>query len=399
MMERRKSTTRPCWSVRRPSSKTWRNRSQTCSDAFSNSSRRITQNGSFRTDAIKHGAGRLRSRRGEQAVEGVRRLELAHVQPDHPARGPEHELGQRLRDLGLARACRPDEEEHAERACRVGQAGLHDRDALDEALDGLRLAEHPRVEEAADLGQVEPLPRIEQREGEAGRARQGGKDIRGVDAPVSALGGLRGGERRQLEQVARSGERRQELLRQLVGLGERAVGRLDVDLVVLERVVRTRDRLRLVEGTDVDNVEGGCDPGAVGQHDLERSRVGLRHERELAGLDEGQQRVQHALRAPGMLAGVERLLERGKEPDDVAILQLLGDLLDLALELADVDRARVDGGGPGLEHGDVVREALERGPGERGLADAGRADAGAPIAEVSGRASPRSARVAPDAAP
>ena len=50
--QRRKSTTRPCVSVRRPSSKTCRKRSQICGDAFSNSSSSTTENGSLRTAAI-----------------------------------------------------------------------------------------------------------------------------------------------------------------------------------------------------------------------------------------------------------------------------------------------------------------------------------------------------------
>ena len=52
MRQRRKSVVRPVRSVRRPSSKTCRKRSQTGAAAFSNSSSRMTENGSLRTDAI-----------------------------------------------------------------------------------------------------------------------------------------------------------------------------------------------------------------------------------------------------------------------------------------------------------------------------------------------------------
>ena len=54
----------------------------------------------------------------------------------------EQVLGERLGDLGLAGAGRADEEEDAERPRRVGETRLDQRDALDEAVDRLRLADH-----------------------------------------------------------------------------------------------------------------------------------------------------------------------------------------------------------------------------------------------------------------
>ena len=65
------------------------------------------------------------------------------------SRRAEQELGQRLGDLGLARAGRADEQQHGLRARRVGQPGLDQRDALDHALDRLGLADHARGEERA----------------------------------------------------------------------------------------------------------------------------------------------------------------------------------------------------------------------------------------------------------
>src|SRR4029079_7814620 len=63
----------------------------------------------------------LRIRIAQQALEARLRLELAHVEPNEAVRRAEEELRQRLRDLGLARSRRADEEEDAERTRRIGQ--------------------------------------------------------------------------------------------------------------------------------------------------------------------------------------------------------------------------------------------------------------------------------------
>ena len=79
-----------------------------------------------------------------------------------PVCGAEEELRERLRDLRLAGSGRPDEEEHAERPCGIGDARLDHRDALDDALHGLRLLEHPLLEERADLVEGKRSCRIEE---------------------------------------------------------------------------------------------------------------------------------------------------------------------------------------------------------------------------------------------
>ena len=60
----------------------------------------------------------LRRRVGEQPLERLRRAVLAHVEPHEAVRRAEEELGERLRDLGLAGSGRADEEEDAERPRR-----------------------------------------------------------------------------------------------------------------------------------------------------------------------------------------------------------------------------------------------------------------------------------------
>ena len=92
--------------------------------AFSNSSSRTTANGSARTDVISEDAGCVAARVRQQPLEAVGRLELAHVEPDQPRGRAEQVLGERLGELGLAGAGRADEQEDAQRAGRVGEAGL-----------------------------------------------------------------------------------------------------------------------------------------------------------------------------------------------------------------------------------------------------------------------------------
>ncbi len=57
-----------------------------------------------------------RVRVAEEAVEALRRLVLAHVEPDEPVLGAKDEGAEGLRDLGLPGPGRADEEEDAERA-------------------------------------------------------------------------------------------------------------------------------------------------------------------------------------------------------------------------------------------------------------------------------------------
>ena len=135
--------------------------SQICGCAFSNSSSSRTENGCLRTWAISGAACCLRRRRvAEQPVEALRRLVLAHVEPDEPVLGAEQEGAEGLRDLGLAGAGRADEEEDAERPRRVGEPRLHERDPVDEALDRLRLPEHA-AEEGAHAVEAQRRPRVE----------------------------------------------------------------------------------------------------------------------------------------------------------------------------------------------------------------------------------------------
>src|SRR5439155_7028760 len=78
-------------------------------------------------------------RRADQARDGVLLHELRHVDADQRVLGVEEELGERLADLRLADARRPEEQERAVRAARVGETGTR---APDGVRHDMRSEEH-----------------------------------------------------------------------------------------------------------------------------------------------------------------------------------------------------------------------------------------------------------------
>ena len=82
-------------------------------------------------------------RRADQARHGVLLHVLAHVDADHRPLVVEQEVGQRAGQLGLADAGRAEEQERADRAVRVGQAGPAAADGVGHGVDGLVLADRP----------------------------------------------------------------------------------------------------------------------------------------------------------------------------------------------------------------------------------------------------------------
>ena len=101
---------------------------------------------------------RLGRRVAEEPVEALGRLVLAHVEPDEPILGAEHEGAEGLRDLGLAGSGRSDEQEHAERPRGIGEPRLHERDPVDEALDRFGLSEDAGVEVRAHAVEARAAP-------------------------------------------------------------------------------------------------------------------------------------------------------------------------------------------------------------------------------------------------
>ena len=258
--QRRKSTTRPCRSVRRPSSNTCRKRSQIGWAAFSNSSSRTTANGSLRTEETSAAprCSCVVSERSRSSDSGVW-YSLMSRRTSRSAE-PEEELGERLRDLGLARARSARRRGRRRGARGIRDAGLDHRDPLDDAVHGLGLLEHAALEERAHLRERERGLRIEQGEREAGPRRERREHVGAGEALGALLGRLGSRRGEEPEQVPGRRDPGQELLGQLERLGERLVVGRDLERVLLEGVPRDRDRVRLVERAHAHDLERARDP-------------------------------------------------------------------------------------------------------------------------------------------
>ena len=144
-----KSTVRPLPSVSRPSSSSCSSTLSTSGCAFSISSNSTTEYG-----PPPDGFGQLAAllvadvagRRADQARDGVLLLVLGHVDADHRLLVVEQELGERARQLGLADAGRPEEDEAAERPVRILQPGAGAADRVGHRVDRLVLADDALVQ-------------------------------------------------------------------------------------------------------------------------------------------------------------------------------------------------------------------------------------------------------------
>jgi len=76
----------------------------------------------------------------------VRLAVLAHVDAHQRIFVIEHEPGQRLGQLGLAHAGRAEEDERADRAARVLEAGAGAADGVGDGADRRLLADDPLLE-------------------------------------------------------------------------------------------------------------------------------------------------------------------------------------------------------------------------------------------------------------
>ncbi len=92
--------------------------------------------------------------RPDQAADVVALHELAHVDLDERVLAAEHELGERLGELGLPDAGRAEEDERADRPLRVLEPGTRAADGLGDDLDRLLLADDPAVEGVLHLEQA-----------------------------------------------------------------------------------------------------------------------------------------------------------------------------------------------------------------------------------------------------
>ena len=91
-------------------------------------------------------------RRALERRDGVRLLELAHVDGDDVLLAAVERLGQRQRGLGLADAGGAAQHEHADRLVRVVELGARGLDALGDHLEGVALAD--RRAGSSDVGEA-----------------------------------------------------------------------------------------------------------------------------------------------------------------------------------------------------------------------------------------------------
>ena len=123
-----------------------------------------------------HGLGELAAllvadvagRRADQPRHRVLLHVLAHVDADHRLLGVEQELRQRPGQLGLADAGGPEEQERADRAVGVLQAGARAAQRVGHGLHRLVLADHALVQALLHVHELLHLALQQPRDGDAG---------------------------------------------------------------------------------------------------------------------------------------------------------------------------------------------------------------------------------------
>ena len=155
-------------------------------------------------------------RRADQAGDGVLLHVLAHVDAHHGGLVVEQERGERLGQLGLADAGRPQEDERADRPVRVLQAGARTPDRRGDGLDRLALADHALGQRLFHAQQLVALALQHPLDRDAGPARDDLGDVVGRDGLLDhrALGLL------AFERLELLLERRDDAVGQLAGAPE-----------------------------------------------------------------------------------------------------------------------------------------------------------------------------------
>ena len=106
-------------------------------------------------------------RRPDEPRDGELLHVLAHVKGDERVLGPKEELGERLRELGLAHASRPEEQERPARSPGVAETRAHASHGLRHRGDGLVLTDHATAERVLHREEPLGLPLGEPRDGHA----------------------------------------------------------------------------------------------------------------------------------------------------------------------------------------------------------------------------------------
>ena len=306
---------------------------------------------------------------------------FAHVDPDHVVLRIEQVFGQGPRQLGLAHAGGPEEQEGADGTVRVLEPRPAALDGPHDRVDGLVLADDPGLEPLLHLEDAVALGLGDLVYRDAGHLGDDGGDVLGGHRVAAAL--LAG----EVQPHHGPGlvHRVDGLVRQGL-VGEIAVGEPDgglhglvrigdvVELLVMGlQVAEDLDGLRHVRGLHDDLLEAAVQ-GAVLLHDLrELVHRGRGHALDLAAGEGGLEhvrRVQAARRAAGAHDGVELV----DEQDQVGVrLGFLDDGLEALLEVAavfgaghhrsDVQRqdALLRQGGGNVPGGDPKGDALHNG--------------------------------------
>lgn len=101
-------------------------------------------------------------------------LVLTHIEADHVLLGVEQSPGERLGQLGFPDACGPEEDERADGAARVADAGAGADDGVGDKLDGFVLADDALAQDLVEAQQFLAFALLEAGDGDAG---PGGDDL------------------------------------------------------------------------------------------------------------------------------------------------------------------------------------------------------------------------------
>src|SRR5829696_3259138 len=219
-------------------------------------------------------------RRTDQARDAVLLHVLRHVDADHRVLRVEEELGQRTGELGLADARRAQEEERADRAVGVLQAGARATDRVGHRADRLVLADDAVVQALLHVDELLDLALHEAADRDAGPARDDLGDVLAVHDVLEELeGALRlvaGG----LELGQAGLEGRDAAVLQLGGLAQvgLALGALELRAGLVELALDLADALDgllLALPLDEHRVELLAAPGQLGLDRLQARAGGL----------------------------------------------------------------------------------------------------------------------------
>ena len=112
---------------------------------------------------------------------------LGHVDPHHRVLRVEHELGERASELCLADAGRAEEQERADRAIRILQAGARAAQRCGDRLDRLVLADDALVKTFLHVHELVDLALHQARDRDAGPLGDDFRDVFGVDVVLEEL--------------------------------------------------------------------------------------------------------------------------------------------------------------------------------------------------------------------